>query len=229
MNVLITGAAGGLGYALTEQFLKNGHKVYAGVKDFSHINGLENLNKDSNLTILEIDVSSEKSINEGIKKIKQVDVVINNAGILLDHDLLVTDLSYDQILTTVKVNTLGPMVVNNKLLPLLKMSETPTIVNITSETQKIDAVGSLFPIYTLSKTALAQYSIILKRTLVEQGLENILVFGIHPGRLNTEMGRRFAEIEPQVSAQGIYKIITERLIDNNKMIYINYKGEAMLA
>lgn len=229
MNVLITGAAGGLGYALTEQFLKNGHKVYAGVKDLSHINGLENLNKDSNLTILEMDVSSEKSIDEGIKKIKQVDVVINNAGILLDHDLLVTDLSYDQILTTVKVNTLGPMVVNNKLLPLLKMSETPTIVNITSETQKIDAVGSLFPIYTLSKTALAQYSIILKRTLVEQGLENILVFGIHPGRLNTEMGRRFAEIEPQVSAQGIYKIITERLIDNNKMIYINYKGEAMLA
>lgn len=229
MNVLITGAAGGLGYALTEQFLKNGHKVYAGVKDLSHINGLENLNKDSNLTILEMDVSTEKSIDEAIKMIKQVDVVINNAGILLDHDLLVTDLSYDQILTTVKVNTLGPMVVNNKLLPLLKMSETPTIVNIISETQKIDAVESLFPIYTLSKTALAQYSIILKRTLVEQGLENILVFGIHPGRLNTEMGRRFAEIEPQVSAQGIYKIITERLIDNNKMIYINYKGEAMLA
>ena len=60
----------------------------------------------------------------------------------------------------------------------------------------------MFPSYGISKTAANKIVQILRETV-----KDVEILAVHPGRMNTEMGRTTAEIEPEEAAEGIYRIV----------------------
>ncbi len=231
MNILITGASRGLGFCLVKKFLDSGHRVFAGVSSPDNIRELEAVRDNENLSIFKLNVAEPKDIENAGKLVNEqadsIDAVINSAGVLLNRNGYITEDTYENLLKTFKVNTIGPIYLNNVFLPLLKKSKNPAVINISSEIMAIDHVGSWFPAYCLSKTAIAQYSFSLKETFNELNI-NARVFAVHPGRMKTAMGGDNGQISPEESAGYIYKIAVGQILPGNEEIYVNYKGEPML-
>jgi NAD(P)-dependent dehydrogenase (short-subunit alcohol dehydrogenase family) len=84
-------------------------------------------------------------------------------------------------------------------------------------------IGEGYPLYSISKAAQNKLTAIFAKTV-----KNYAVYAVHPGRMNTVMGRNDAQIEPEESAEGIYKIITgEKKIPPQNGWFIDYHGEPM--
>lgn len=133
--VLITGAAGGIGRALTTRFLNEGAKVCA--VDISE-EVLQRLSDDfrspEELFTTVGDISSEESCELLHKNLKEkwgaVDVVINNAGWFPFTDF--EDITYAEWQKVIKINLDGNFLMTKSLLPLLKESKEGRIINISS-------------------------------------------------------------------------------------------------
>lgn len=227
MRVLITGSAKGLGFSLVELYAKNNHEVIATARNVQQAeNLLELAKKYSNISIFAMDVSSWNSIVECKERIgkqfETIDLVVNNAGILFESDKTrrIMDVEVEVLQTTMAVNVEGPILVLKAFYMMLKSSNQPRFFTITSESTLENSWYGI-PIYSLSKVA-ANKAVSIIKTSVE---ENFVVLAIHPGRMNTDMGKTTSEIEADEAALGIYEMsIGKRKIEN---WYVNYKGEKM--
>jgi len=78
----------------------------------------------------------------------------------------------------------------------------------------------------MSKVALPMMNQMFANLLTDKGIR---VYAVHPGRMNTKMGRETAQMEPKESAKHILGLITGRIEPQirNGVWFINYKGEPM--
>lgn len=227
MRVLITGASRGLGLALVEMYAKNNHEVIATARSLSNSSFLSVLAKKfSNITLFNMDVSSWNSIEECRKqteeKFDSLDLIINNAGVLFESDKInrIMDVEVEDLRTTIAVNVEGPILVLKAFYALLKKSNQPKFYIITSESTLENSWFGI-PIYSLSKVASNKVASIIKASVEE----NYQILAIHPGRMNTDMGKLTSEIEAVEAAKGIYGIsIGGRIIEN---WYVDYLGKKM--
>ncbi|HEY5584366.1 MAG TPA: SDR family NAD(P)-dependent oxidoreductase [Ruminiclostridium sp.] len=230
MNIAITGANRGLGYELTKKCVDLGHNVVACFRQKSDNADLQLLqeNCSDNLLLVNMDVTQEKEVVQAAQAIKEklgyLDAVISNAGILCDgdrvNDLLSIDI--DELRQSIEVNVIGPAMVIKYFYPLLKKNINSIFLTVTSEGGSIKNVGSGYPAYSISKSAENKLVAILDKTI-----SNVRVYAMHPGRVNTEMGRTTAQIEPPESADGIYKIIMGETKIDNDVWFIDYNGKTM--
>lgn len=202
-TVFITGASRGIGRALTEKFLSEGYEVIG-----TSTSGKVDIDNKS-LTILKLDLSLSKSIEDCVKKFakfdKKIDILINNAGIYANNEDPTMKIEY--LRKTLEVNLIGTIDLTEKLIPFVK--EGGKIINISSRAGSITHVGIKknvdYPDYRISKTALNMYT----KTLSIRLEGKILVASIHPGWVETDMGGKGATFKPHESAENIYnKIIT---------------------
>ena len=70
-------------------------------------------------------------------------------------------------------------------------------------------------------------SFILKQTAAALGIPT-RVFSVHPGRMKTAMGAENGQIEAAESAEGIYRLAVGEVLADNREIYVDYRGNAML-
>lgn len=132
-TVLITGcSAGGIGSALAEEFHARGHHVFATARSLSKMSHLESL---PNITLLELDVTSEDSINAAVKFVaaktdSKLDYLVNNSGQAMTMPALDTDL--DQAKKLFDVNFWGVVAVTQAFSPLVIAATKGTIVDIAS-------------------------------------------------------------------------------------------------
>lgn len=229
MNVLITGAARGLGLALTKKFSKEGHHVWAGVRNIQKAKELQDFAKEqSNVKIVELDVASWTSIKEATivvgKKIDELDILINNAGVLFEEDKSkkIMEVNPDILRYTLAVNVEGPILVTKAFYPLLKNSFAPKVFTITSESSIVGNWSGM-PVYSLSKVAAGKAMGILRASVGE----NWQVLAIHPGRMDTDMGHATAQIQPETAAEGIFEMAVGKVKPENW--YVNYLGKKMEA
>lgn len=229
MNVLITGAARGLGLALTKKFSKEGHYVWAGVRNIQKAKELQDFAKEqSNVKIVEMDVALWESIKETSivvkKKMSVLDLLINNAGVLFEEDKSkrIMEVNPDILRYTLAVNVEGPILVTKAFYPLLKNSFSPKVFTITSESS-IAGNWSGMPAYSLSKVAAGKAMGILSASV--EG--NWQVLAIHPGRMDTDMGHATAQIQPETAAEGIFKMAVGKVKPENW--YVDYMGKKMEA
>ena len=194
LNVLITGAASGIGKAVKEEFLKNGHYVYA--LDLNEIEEQENVvsykanitNKDD---LLEVYNSLKKNNVE-------LDLIINIAGIHKMASMVESD--YDDLKKVIDINLLGTMLVNNIFHPLLK--EKGRIVIVTSEVASFDPMP-FNGLYNVSKTGLDCYAQALRQEL---NLINQKVITIRPGAIETPLsGESMNDTERLAKDTKLYK------------------------
>ena len=141
-----------------------------------------------------------------------------------DQEGTITETDIDVLRKTLEVNTVGTVMVLKYFLPFMSDGGSGMIISITSEAGSLSNTGTIFPAYSVSKAA-ANKAVFIFRAAVG---DRYRIYAMHPGRMNTEMGRRFAQIEPEESARSIYKIATgETEIMDDGTGFINYKGEAM--
>ncbi len=131
-KILITGAASGIGLALSREYASMGHFVYAGVRNIEAVP--TELSDHKNIMLLQLDVTSLDDINSAVLKMEQSngspDILINNAGINLPGT--VEECSQENLSKIFDVNLFGAINVTKAILPSMREKGNGTIVMISS-------------------------------------------------------------------------------------------------
>src|SRR5213076_1924626 len=102
----------------------------------------EKLTREGDVTFIEIDIAEGESIRRAADEISRatdrLDVLVNNAGILRDEDKGALTITPEIFEKTLRTNTLGPWLVAQAFVPLLKKSREPRIVNVSSGGGQLD-------------------------------------------------------------------------------------------
>ncbi|HEY3369540.1 MAG TPA: SDR family NAD(P)-dependent oxidoreductase [Prolixibacteraceae bacterium] len=193
-TALITGANRGIGFEIARQLLKKGFQVIISGRDELKLSeAIVQLKRESaSVEMLLMDVSKLESINAAASLLRerhiQLDVVINNAAILLKEDLSLIGNDDGVLTTTINTNCNGPMRIIQALLPLIK---TPgRIINLSSGGGSMsEPVGGWSPAYCVSKTMLNS---ITRHLAFELSAKQIAVNAVCPGWVRTNMGGKSA-------------------------------------
>lgn len=229
MNVLVTGAARGLGRSLTARFLMEGATVYAGVRSTRAAAHLEDLRKTypDALHICPLDVRDEEAVRRCAQlmaiKIGSLDVLINNAAILVEKDASIETLSVSDLEEVFGVNTLGPIKVVKHFAPLLRQSTNAIVINVSSEAGSLTTTGKDNYPYCISKAALNMFTHILRNEL--EGMAT--VYALHPGRMRTDMGVPNFPLHPDETAAAVFRLVSGQARVEPEDWFINLYGEAM--
>ena len=234
-RILITGSSRGLGLEFAKQFLEKGNMVIASSRNPHKYQDLIELRSiyGDNLMITELDVSKEESRNvafvEISKQVENIDLLINNAGIRFGGEKFSDELGKLQKEDFSKifiVNSAAPLLMVEKFLPLLEISEKPIVINISSSSGSIERrtrKGGGFS-YSSSKAALNMITKALSVELVEK---NIIIVSLHPGWVKTTMEyTENAPLTPKESVNGMINVIESlNLEDTGK--FIDWQGNEM--
>lgn len=219
-TALITGANKSIGFETTRQLLREGYYVYLGCRDLEKgKQAVSQLNSEGlkNVEPIVIDVTDRISVNEAKeflgKKLSILDVLINNAGIAggFPQNVLETDVTvYQDVFNT---NVFGVIQVTQAFLGLLKNSEEPRIVNVTSGlgslTLHSDPSWKYFSIkpvaYLASKAALNGYTIALAYELKDTSFK---VNAVDPGYTATDFNHHSGPGTVEQAAAIIVKAAT---------------------
>lgn len=225
-RVLITGSNRGIGLALARESLARGDRVFATCRHPDEADELHAVAAEhgDRLTILRLDVTDEETIAESVEAVKSqedgLELLINNAGISPSGERL-GRLDADTMLHTFHVNAVGPMMVAQGTLDLLRSGDDPKILNISSRlgslTQK--SSGGRYS-YSSSKAALNMLTRALAFDLRSDG---IAVLTMHPGWVQTDMGGSGAPVAPAESARGILQVADELTMSHTGEFY-TYQG-----
>ena len=185
-NVIVTGAASGLGKELTKQLIEKGCRVAAVDINEENLVRLREQINNRRLKTYVVDMSSQDSIKnfraDYIKDYSDVDIIINNAGIIQSF-IPVSELDDKTINKVMNVNFFGPLnLIRYFMEDLTKDKYEQYIVNISS-------MGGFFPfpgqtVYGASKAALKLFSEGLYAELSETNVHVMVVF---PGAINTNI------------------------------------------
>lgn len=179
-SVLITGAFSPLGHAIAEKFYSANYLVY----------GTSTSKREDNIfkTIC-VDIRDEEDVREKLKEIKELDVLVNNAGIFTINSP--EELTLDDYYKVFDVNVKGLMLVTKYLLPLLKKSDG-AIVNISSMNYLHPGFGGTSH-YDASKGAVSAFTLSLAK---ESGLRvNALAPGLikRDDLLDSDLAKHYEE------------------------------------
>lgn len=149
---LVTGASSGLGLATTKQLLKHGYRVAATSRNAEELTKEVNDNS-GNFLALEMQVTDENSIKEGIEKIIEkfgrLDVTVNNAGYALLGSI--EELTDKEIRDNYNVNVFGVMNVTRAVMPIYRKQHSGYFINIASISGSVTGPGQ--SIYSATKAA----------------------------------------------------------------------------
>jgi NAD(P)-dependent dehydrogenase (short-subunit alcohol dehydrogenase family) len=209
---LVTGANKGIGLEVARQLAAKGWRVFLTGRSADSIQKAAASLASLTVHPLLLDVTDSHSIEAAVKTVSQtvnqLDALVNNAGILDDNDDVGTifDVSADLLRRMFDTNTIGPLLVTQAFLPLLRKSPAARIVNVSSGSGQLTDMGTWAPAYSISKTALngvtGQFASALKGS-------NIAVNAVCPGWVRTEMGGREAPRSVEAGAEGIVWLATE--------------------
>lgn len=180
-TVLVTGANRGIGKAITEEFIQQGAaKVYLAVRNTDSVKALLQQYGDK-VAVIELDVADAASISRAAQIANDVEIVVNNAGVLKNATVL-DPAAIDALAFQMQVNVVGLMQMAQAFAPVLKQNGGGAFVQLNS-------VASLrtspnFATYAASKAAAYSITQALKTQLAEQGTA---VISVHPGPIKTDM------------------------------------------
>ncbi len=202
---LVTGANRGIGRTIVETFLERGvRKVYLGVRNLESVADLEQQYADR-VTPIHMDLSRPSTIISAAANAQDVDIVINNAGILKNASPLQPE-SIDALETQMDINVAGLLRMAQAFAPVLKANGGGAFVQLNS----IASLRSFpaFATYAASKAAAYSITQALRHEMAEQ---NTVVLSVHPGPIATDMANNagLSDIAepPSLVAEGIIEAL----------------------
>ena len=203
-TVLVTGANRGIGLQLCEQLAARGDQVIAVCRETS--DELSNLG----VRVVDgIDVGNGTAVETLRQELdgQPIDVLINNAGILLRDSF--GELDYDALVEQYRVNTLGPLRVTEALADNLRDGSKVAIVSSRVGSIEDNGSGGNYG-YRASKAAVNMIGTNLMHELKPRGISVAL---LHPGLVATDMTDG-SGIDPAESARGLIERINELTLGN---------------
>jgi NAD(P)-dependent dehydrogenase (short-subunit alcohol dehydrogenase family) len=196
---LVTGANRGIGFAVARRLAEAGLVVVAGARGpEAGREAAESLRSDGlDVHWVAIDVTRPSSIQAAVGKtvdrFGRIDVLVNNAGVMLDASTPLLALNLTILQNTLEANAFGPLLLCQACIPHMKAGGYGRIVNIASTLGSLHEIASpdspyaglLSPAYRLSKTFLNGLTVLLAR---EVRGTNVLVNSACPGWVRTRMG-----------------------------------------
>jgi NAD(P)-dependent dehydrogenase (short-subunit alcohol dehydrogenase family) len=183
---LITGANKGLGFETARQLIEHGHTVYLGAR---HIERGQAAASELGGQFVQLDVTADASVAAALGIIGEregrLDVLVNNAGVSTTADV-----DGPEALRVFDTNAIGIIRVTQAALPLLRKSDNPVVVNVSSALGSFWAVTNPdrrqfhFPsiIYGASKAAVSMLTVQYAKAMPE-----IKVNAVEPGFTATEL------------------------------------------
>ena len=210
-TVLVTGANKGIGFEIARQLGSKGFHVILSGKSAERVeNAVRKLEGDGiSVQSLIMDVSNPSSVHAAFRQIAQktaaIDVLINNAGILLDENTPLLKVPAEDLIKTFSVNAFGAFYTVQAFLPLLKKDSR--IINVSSGGgQILNGVSTWSPVYCMSKTTLNALTMQLAEALRSS---HIAVNAICPGWVRTDMGGMGASRSAGKGAETAVWLATE--------------------
>ena len=198
-RVLVTGSNRGIGLELCRQYAARGDDVTAVCRTAS-----------PELTALNVRVidGMDVATADGVESLRgalqeaSIDVLINNAGILIRDDL--DNLDFDDVMEQLRVNSVGPLRVTHALVDVLAAHAKVAIITSRMGSIEDNTSGGYYG-YRMSKTAVNMAGVSLAKDLEPHGIAVVL---LHPGMVATDMtGRRGVDVTH--SAQGLVQRIDD--------------------
>jgi 3-oxoacyl-[acyl-carrier protein] reductase len=217
-KVVITGTSRGIGFELAKLFAKNGHQVLAISRNTKPLEAVNH----KNISVLSVDISK----NTDVKKVtnfieqnwKQVDILINNAGKLINKPF--TELTSDDFLEVYEVNVFGVAEITKNLIPFLpKGSHVVTISSMGGIQGSMKFPG--LAAYSSAKGAVITLSELLAEEYKQQEIAfNVLALGA----VQTEMlEEAFPDYKAPLSATEMANYIHDFSLNGNKF----YNGKVL--
>lgn len=188
---LVTGSNRGIGLELARQLAKAGATVLLTTRDQARAERAAAQLSFEGLKVLPrtLDVTSANSVHDMADRVERdhgrLDILINNAGVFLDKREFAEHVAPDVVRQTLETNLIGPLLVSQAMLPLMRRQNYGRIVNLVSALGSLAEMTGKYPAYRISKTALNALTRMLSAELVGT---NILVNSCCPGWVQTEMG-----------------------------------------
>jgi len=207
-TILITGSAHGLGRELATRFARDKYNIIIHDKDKE---GLETLKEMitfpgwATCDVVEGDLKERETINDlyAISKLRDIDILINNAGIRTSGSL--KDMSAYNISDMISVNLIAPLQLTRVIYPIFLKKKSGMIININSIAGKNP--NSDEAVYCASKYGLRGFFDSFKFEAAEN---NIAILSLYLGAMNTDMamGRKDKNklINPSDVADFVYNI-----------------------
>lgn len=212
---LVTGANKGIGKQIAKELAQRGYLVYLGARD---IGAGEAAAREiaGNTRAVRLDVTDRPSVVEAAERIGQevgrLDALVNNAGIShagpsgrKPQEIMETTrlgvIDVDELHTVLETNALGVVTVIQSMLPLLRQSSAPRIVNVTSSggsfglvTDRQHPMHGLYGAYSVSKTLMNAVTLAFAIDLEAEGIKvNAACPGLTATDLNNFSGTRTVE------------------------------------
>ena len=203
-NICITGTNRGIGFALAKKYCQDYH-VYALCRKSS-----SNLSNLANTTIVEgFDINLSSARDTAVSQIKNIDILILNAGIL-HRDTDSIDALEQSITEQIQTNAISPFIFTK--MALSKLNANAKIIFMTSRMGSIeDNLSGGLDGYRMSKTALNAAGCNLAHQLIDEGKS---VFLVHPGYIQTDMTNNSGRNTAEEAANNIATLIDKLNIEH---------------
>lgn len=217
MRALVTGAAQGLGRALTEELLKTGHEVVAVDRDTDPLDALAIRSRGA-CTVKLVDLANPNSLERFLEGLSddQFDLVILNAGISATGPFeAIPSAAYIKL---IEINLKSPLVMASGLLAKNKISKKGKLVFISSLSHAMGYPGA--SVYCATKDAIALYAKSLRKPAKRQGVGVLTVF---PGPIKTQHAEKYsprgADDSKRMAPEKLAKLILKTAKGKSRELY----------
>ena len=210
-TAFITGGNRGIGFEIGRQLGELGWGVFLGSRNPGNGDAAAKALRDKGLNAraVPIDVSDAESIVQAYGmvsgEIGKLDVLVNNAGVVLDERTGILDVPAGVIVQTININALGALFVIQAFRTLLRRGSR--VINISSGAGEIgNGMGTYAPVYSISKTTLNAITCQCAHALHSRG---VAVNAVCPGWVRTDMGGRSAPRSVEQGAETAVWLATD--------------------
>lgn len=223
-NILLTGASGGIGYAIARKFLENSDARMI-LQYNTHAQKIVSLKEEFPYRIdsYKADLSDEKSVVEFLKKIdsdyKRLDIIIHSAGISVVDTINHTKV--EDISKIINVNLKSPILITQKLVGKMIEKKSGVIIFISSMWGITGS--SCESVYSATKGGIIAFSNSLSKEL---GPSNIRVNSVSPGFINTAMNDNIKVEDRDLFVSEIPLLRAGEATDVSNAIYFLCSDEA---